>query len=192
MKKFFLTNILYNYHKISKQNCLVFCLTGSQCDRLQLVLSVIDCTCFIQLMSSLSIKDAHVLVLSSAFTSEYKSEIPTSDMNPPFMRALKTVQFLGTPLAPYLEQPNVATGLPAQGKRHTFLLQYICILDFDQRGLLLMRCNGFNSDAQKKCVITAQKSVIILLHVYQSMKEILVKVKQDTDNMRIFSHCLKI
>ncbi|XP_078322761.1 proteasome assembly chaperone 1-like isoform X3 [Crassostrea virginica] len=68
-----------------------------------------------QLMSFLNLSDSHLVILSSAFTSEYKSEIPTSDMNPPFMRALKTAPFLGTPLAPYLEQPNVATGLPAQG-----------------------------------------------------------------------------
>ncbi|XP_048769337.2 proteasome assembly chaperone 1-like [Ostrea edulis] len=87
-----------------------------------------------QLMSSLSINDGHVLVLSSAFTSEYKSEIPTSDMNPPFMRALKTVQFLGTPLAPYLEQPNVATGLPAQVLTYCHIhkikaVLYVCYTD---------------------------------------------------------------
>lgn len=67
-----------------------------------------------QLMSCLNLCEGHIVIFGSTFTSEYKSEVPTSDMNPPFMRALKTASFLGTPMAPYLEQPNVATGLPAQ------------------------------------------------------------------------------
>lgn len=69
-----------------------------------------------QLMSCLNLCEGHIVIFGSTFTSEYKSEVPTSDMNPPFMRALKTASFLGTPMAPYLEQPNVATGLPAQSK----------------------------------------------------------------------------
>ena len=49
-------------------------------------------------------------------TSEYRSDIPVSDMNPPFLRSLKTSKFPGTPLGPYLEQPNLVSGLPAQCK----------------------------------------------------------------------------
>ncbi|XP_061177285.1 proteasome assembly chaperone 1-like [Saccostrea echinata] len=87
-----------------------------------------------QLMSFLNLSEGHVVILSSAFTSEYKSEIPTSDMNPPFLRALKTTQFLGTPLAPYLEQPNVVTGLGAQVMTYCHIhkikaLLYVCYTD---------------------------------------------------------------
>ena len=55
-------------------------------------------------------------------TSEYKSEVPTSEMETPFLRALKTSKFPGTPLCPYLEQPNLVSGLPAQCKYLTHSL----------------------------------------------------------------------
>ena len=37
-------------------------------------------------------------------------------MQPPFLRALRSTKYQGTPLAPYVAQPNIVTGLPAQCK----------------------------------------------------------------------------
>ncbi|KAH3729968.1 proteasome assembly chaperone 1-like isoform X2 [Dreissena polymorpha] len=69
-----------------------------------------------QLFSCISTASPHfyMSILCSYMTSEYRSEVPVSDMNPPFLRALKTPRFAGTPLCPYLEQPNLVSGLPAQ------------------------------------------------------------------------------
>lgn len=73
---------------------------------------------FIQLFSAIDSGSKHfyMSVLCTYMTSEYKSELPVSEMNPPFLRALKTAMFAGTPVCPYLEQPNLVSGLPAQCK----------------------------------------------------------------------------
>ena len=71
-----------------------------------------------QLFATIDTSNKHfyMSVLCTYMTSEYRSELPVSDMNPPFLRALKTSKFPGTPLCPYLEQPNLVSGLPAQCK----------------------------------------------------------------------------
>ncbi|KAJ8315422.1 hypothetical protein KUTeg_007572, partial [Tegillarca granosa] len=43
-----------------------------------------------------------------------KGEVPISEMTIPFLRALKTEKFKGVALCPFLEQPNIVSGLPAQ------------------------------------------------------------------------------
>ncbi|XP_045197531.2 proteasome assembly chaperone 1-like [Mercenaria mercenaria] len=89
-----------------------------------------------QLFSCISTESSHfyMSILCSCMTSEYKSDIPVSDMNPPFLRSLKTTKFPGTPLGPYLEQPNLVSGLPAQLLTYAQMMDvkavlYICYTD---------------------------------------------------------------
>ncbi|XP_069141745.1 proteasome assembly chaperone 1-like isoform X1 [Argopecten irradians] len=67
-----------------------------------------------KLFAGISMKMNYISILCSCPTSEYKTDIPILDMQPPFLRALKSAKFAGTPLCPYVEQPNVIAGLPAQ------------------------------------------------------------------------------
>ncbi|XP_060571817.1 proteasome assembly chaperone 1-like [Ruditapes philippinarum] len=89
-----------------------------------------------QLFSCISSDSPHfyMSILCSCMTSEYKSDVPVSDMNPPFLRSLKTNKFPGTPLGPYLEQPNLVSGLPAQLLTYAQMkdlktVLYICYTD---------------------------------------------------------------
>lgn len=69
-----------------------------------------------QLFSYIDVGDPnlYLTILCSYMTSEFRSDIPVSDMETPFIRTLKTSKFAGTPMGPYLEQPNLVSGLPAQ------------------------------------------------------------------------------
>ena len=69
-----------------------------------------------QVFSSLKSEELYVGVLATASVSDYKSETAANDLDTPFLRALKTQEFKGTPVCPYLEQPNTMTGLPAQSE----------------------------------------------------------------------------
>ncbi len=60
--------------------------------------------------------------MATAPACDFKSDQTPGDLETPFLRALRTEPFEGSPLCPYLEQPNAFTGLPAQGKeRHQHL-----------------------------------------------------------------------
>ncbi|KAK3576511.1 hypothetical protein CHS0354_034185 [Potamilus streckersoni] len=67
-----------------------------------------------ELFSAIDISECCILILAVSMTSDYRSEVPVSDMAVPFMRALRTTKYLMTPLCPYLEQPNIISGLQAQ------------------------------------------------------------------------------
>ncbi|XP_021359417.1 proteasome assembly chaperone 1-like [Mizuhopecten yessoensis] len=67
-----------------------------------------------KLFAGINLNTTYISILCTCSTSEYKSDIPILDMQPPFLRALKSAKFAGTPLCPYVEQPNVIAGLPAQ------------------------------------------------------------------------------
>lgn len=89
-----------------------------------------------QLFSCLSTDSPYfyMSILCTCMTSEYKSEVPVSEMNPPFLRSLKTTKFPGTPICPYLEQPNLLSGLPAQLLTYAQMIDikavlYICYTD---------------------------------------------------------------
>ena len=69
-----------------------------------------------QLFSKLNKENTYVAVLGTSPANDYKSETCPGDLQTPLLRALRTDPFKGTPLCPYLEQPNVLTGLPAQSK----------------------------------------------------------------------------
>ena len=69
-----------------------------------------------QLFSKLKKENTYVAVLGTSPANEYKSETCPGDLQTPLLRALRTDPFKGTPLCPYLEQPNVLTGLAAQSK----------------------------------------------------------------------------
>lgn len=71
---------------------------------------------YLQLFSGLDASDAYVVVLNTLPTSRFTSEVPSSELPVPIMRALKTNKFAGTPLCPILEQPNLVSGLAAQGQ----------------------------------------------------------------------------
>ena len=55
------------------------------------------------------------MVLSSLNLCEYKSPSAIDDLEVPFLRVLETQNNRATPCCPYLESPNIAAGLPAQG-----------------------------------------------------------------------------
>ncbi|KAL3881577.1 hypothetical protein ACJMK2_027999 [Sinanodonta woodiana] len=67
-----------------------------------------------ELFSTVDISECCILILAVSMTSDYRSEVPVSDIAAPFMRALRTSKYLMTPLCPYLEQPNIISGLQAQ------------------------------------------------------------------------------
>lgn len=69
-----------------------------------------------QLFAAICSDETGISILCSCSVSEYKSDIAILDMQPPFLRALKTEKFTETPLCAYLEQPNVIAGLPAHCK----------------------------------------------------------------------------
>jgi len=66
------------------------------------------------LCSSIHLDKAYIALLSSTNTGGYCSDTTPSELDTPFLRALKTDKFLGVPVCPILEQPNMLTGLPAQ------------------------------------------------------------------------------
>ena len=70
--------------------------------------------CF-QLFSGFDASEAYVVVLNTLPTHRFTSEVPTSDLPVPILRGLKTSKFAGTPMCPVLEQPNLVSGLAAQG-----------------------------------------------------------------------------
>ncbi|KAK3097497.1 hypothetical protein FSP39_010216 [Pinctada imbricata] len=87
-----------------------------------------------QLFPCFDFDHATISILCTASTSEYKGEKPISDMNPPFLRALKTTKVIATPTCPYLEQPNMISGLPAQVMAECQMhnikaTMYICFAD---------------------------------------------------------------
>ena len=70
--------------------------------------------CF-QLFSGFDASEAYVVVLNTLPTHRFTSEVPTSDLPVPILRGLKTSKFAGTPMCSVLEQPNLVSGLAAQG-----------------------------------------------------------------------------
>uniref|UniRef100_A0A0B6YAN1 Proteasome assembly chaperone 1 n=1 Tax=Arion vulgaris TaxID=1028688 RepID=A0A0B6YAN1_9EUPU len=66
------------------------------------------------LTDSFDLSTADIIVLTSSGMSTYCSELPFSDLEPPFLRCLKTEYFVGNLKCKILEQPNMLTGLPAQ------------------------------------------------------------------------------
>jgi len=72
-----------------------------------------------QVCDGIDLSMCYISILCTMISAEFKSDTPVSEMSMPFLRSLKTTRFTGTPLCPYLEQPNVVTGLPAQCKSAT-------------------------------------------------------------------------
>ncbi|WAR07124.1 PSMG1-like protein [Mya arenaria] len=73
-------------------------------------------------------------ILCSTMLSEYRSDVPVSELETPFLRALKTGRFAGTPVCPFLEQPNLLSGLAAQlltvlQARDVKAVLYVCYTD---------------------------------------------------------------
>ncbi|XP_078698155.1 proteasome assembly chaperone 1-like [Branchiostoma floridae x Branchiostoma belcheri] len=114
--------------------------------RLKSAPSVILCQCNVdvpsemmfswtqQLFSCINIHNTYIGVLASAPVSEFRSSVSLSDVTVPFLRGLKTNQFHGKPVCPYLEQPNTVKGLPASVLSHCQVYRvpavlYMCYSD---------------------------------------------------------------
>jgi hypothetical protein len=67
-----------------------------------------------QLMSSLYLPSAHVVILSTGNRSEYKCELPPADIPYNFLRMLHSHAYRGSLACAPVEQPNTVDGLPAQ------------------------------------------------------------------------------
>ena len=63
---------------------------------------------------------AYIAVLATCSTGSYTSHIPPSDLDTPFLGALKTDKFAATPVCKILEQPNMLTDMAAQCKFLSF------------------------------------------------------------------------
>ena len=58
---------------------------------------------------------AQVVILTSTGVGSYTSAIPPGDLPECFLHSLATRSFSAVPVAPVLAQPNLVSGLPAQG-----------------------------------------------------------------------------
>ncbi|XP_071113877.1 proteasome assembly chaperone 1-like [Haliotis cracherodii] len=67
-----------------------------------------------EVLGGFELSSCYVAVLCSLMTSEYKSDIPISELTTPFLRGLKTAHYPASPACAILEQPSMLTGLPAQ------------------------------------------------------------------------------
>ncbi|KAL5010605.1 hypothetical protein ScPMuIL_012910 [Solemya velum] len=67
-----------------------------------------------ELFHQLNVENCEVIVLNTAVTSTFRSEIPASELSTPFVKALWTSSFKGRPPFTSLEQPNVVSGLASQ------------------------------------------------------------------------------
>lgn len=67
-------------------------------------------------MENIDLSEAYIAVMTTCSTANYSSEVPTSDLETPFLRALKTPKFVATPVCKIIEQPNMMTGLAAQSE----------------------------------------------------------------------------
>ena len=110
-----------------------------------------------QLFSHLPKQKTQVVVLGTSAVSNYKSEKAPEDIQPPLLRALKTSEYHGSVACPYLEQPNVITGLPAQGLQSTLIClqfsnaKYVCQILLElSRGFTLSL--SFQSLHTAKCI----------------------------------------
>ncbi|KAK6169032.1 hypothetical protein SNE40_020162 [Patella caerulea] len=67
-----------------------------------------------QIFSNLDCTNCDIIVLSSALTCDYKSDVPLSEIKTPFLKALYTDQRKPSCICSTLEQPNIVSSLPAQ------------------------------------------------------------------------------
>lgn len=86
------------------------------------------------LMDKMNVTNVYAAILCTNPVADYKSQLPPGDVPTPFLRALKTTKFRGTPTCPYLEQPNMITGLPAQIMSYCEVFKiaavmYVCYTD---------------------------------------------------------------
>lgn len=68
-----------------------------------------------QVFGCLQKRGLAVTVLSDASIAEYKASDYLHGSDVPFLRALKTSAYKDVVNCPFLEQPNIVTGLPAAG-----------------------------------------------------------------------------
>ncbi|CAL1531660.1 unnamed protein product [Lymnaea stagnalis] len=64
-------------------------------------------------IDKLNLSSANITILATSSTGTYCSDTPASELETPFLRALKTDKFDGTLACQTLEQPNLLTGFPA-------------------------------------------------------------------------------
>ncbi|RUS90693.1 hypothetical protein EGW08_001497 [Elysia chlorotica] len=80
------------------------------------------------LVDNIDLSTAYIAVLTASDTGGYCSEVPSSDLDTPFLRALKTEKFMASPVCKILEQPNMLTGLAAQLMSFFQVLRYKAVI----------------------------------------------------------------
>ena len=70
----------------------------------------------VQLFARVAVdSSSQVVILTSISVGSYMSAIPPGDLPECFLHSLATRSFSDVPAAPAIPQPNLVSGLPAQG-----------------------------------------------------------------------------
>ena len=105
--------------------------------------------CCMQLFAHITVNSSQtgqVVVLTSVGIGSYISDVAPGDLPTSFLRSLTTRCFSDTPIAAVLEQPNLVSGLPAQGMSD--LVVFCCWLPIQQTNccyfyrLAALRCRA--------------------------------------------------
>ncbi|KAH9519401.1 hypothetical protein Btru_075455 [Bulinus truncatus] len=80
------------------------------------------------LTDTISFSQAVVTVLAASSTGSYCSETPSSHLETPFLRYLKTDSYDSQLVCPALEQPNMLTGFPAMLMTFFQVLKYKAVV----------------------------------------------------------------
>lgn len=97
-----LQKVQSNFHALRLRYCVLFYLC-------------LNLSFFSQVFGCLQKRGLTVTVLSDAPITEYKASDYLHGSDVPFLRALKTSANKAAVNCPFLEQPNIVTGLPAAG-----------------------------------------------------------------------------
>jgi len=82
------------------------------------VLSTSFTLCIVQLFAHVAVASSHsgqVVILTSVSVGSYIDAVSPGDLPACFLRSLATGSFSDVPVAPLLAQPNLVSGLSAQG-----------------------------------------------------------------------------
>ena len=74
--------------------------------------------CYAQLFAHVAVEtcsSGRVVILTSTSVGNYTSAVSPGDLPECFLHSLTTRSFSAVPVAPVLAQPNLVSGLPAQG-----------------------------------------------------------------------------
>ncbi|XP_071956786.1 proteasome assembly chaperone 1-like [Antedon mediterranea] len=81
-----------------------------------------------QLFEHIKTENLYVTVLSSSLVTEYRSSRLVSELPTPFLRALRSTAYKAKPQSPFLESPNMVSGLPAAILNHCQIQSIAAVL----------------------------------------------------------------